>query len=198
MVIREHSKVVLTGHLPDLGLEPGALGVVIHVHALGAAYEVEFMDKDGSTLGVETVLAQDLCEAGSANVYADLNYSDAAGMQRKASLAAEIAWTIKARHLSQETAAGLLGVDQEQVSKIARGQFRWVSESSLLELVAKLGDDLPFDNVQSEFVHRGLSAIARSEAAGDGIPAEQVIAKLEAKLAAAHERRRTRKSRSKL
>ena len=26
MVIREHSQVVLTGHLPDLGLEPGAFG----------------------------------------------------------------------------------------------------------------------------------------------------------------------------
>lgn len=41
---------------------------------------------------------------------------------------------------------------------------------------------------QSEFVRRGLASIARSEAAGDWIPAEDVIAKLEAKLAAARER----------
>ena len=41
---------------------------------------------------------------------------------------------------------------------------------------------------QSEFVRRGLAAIARSEADGDWIPAEVVIAKLEAKVAAARER----------
>lgn len=72
MAIKEHSQVVLTCPLPDMGLESGAVGVVIHVHALGEAYEVEFMGKDGSTLGVGTVLTQELCEAGSANVYADL------------------------------------------------------------------------------------------------------------------------------
>ena len=43
---------------------------------------------------------------------------------------------------------------------------------------------------QSEFVRRGLVAIARSEADGDWIPAEMVIAKLEAKVAAARERQR--------
>ena len=36
-------------------------------------------------------------EIGSTNVYADLGYSDAAEMQRKASLAAEVARAIKAR-----------------------------------------------------------------------------------------------------
>lgn len=42
---------------------------------------------------------------------------------------------------------------------------------------------------QSEFVRRGLAAIARSEAAGDWVPADAVIAKLEAKVAAARVRR---------
>ena len=46
---------------------------------------------------------------------------------------------------------------------------------------------------QSEFVRRGLAAIARSEADGDWIPAEVVIAKLEAKVAAARERQRNHK-----
>ena len=44
---------------------------------------------------------------------------------------------------------------------------------------------------QSEFVRRGLAAIARSEAAGDWIAAEDVIAKLEAKVAAARQRRQS-------
>ena len=43
---------------------------------------------------------------------------------------------------------------------------------------------------QAEFVRRGLAAIERSRQAGDGIPAEAVIAKLEAKLAAARKTRR--------
>jgi Arc/MetJ-type ribon-helix-helix transcriptional regulator len=43
---------------------------------------------------------------------------------------------------------------------------------------------------QSEFVRRGLAAITRSEADGDWIPAETVIAKLEAKVAAARERQK--------
>lgn len=46
------------------------------------------------------------------------------------------------------------------------------------------------DNVeQSEFIRRGLASIDRSEAASDWISAEDVIAKLEAKVAAARERR---------
>lgn len=81
-------------------------------------------------------------EIGSTNVYADLGYSDAAEMQRKASLAAEIARAIKARRLTQDAAANLLGIDQAKVSKITRGQFRGVSEEKLLELMAKLGHDV--------------------------------------------------------
>lgn len=81
-------------------------------------------------------------EEGSTNVYADLGYAEAAEMQRKSQLAAEIARAIKARHLTQEAAAALLGIDQSKVSRITRGQFRGVSEAKLLELVARLGRDV--------------------------------------------------------
>ena len=81
-------------------------------------------------------------EEGSTNVYTDLGYADAAEMQRKSQLAAEIARAIKARRLTQQGAAELLGVDQSKVSRITRGQFRGVSEAKLLELVAKLGHDV--------------------------------------------------------
>ncbi len=40
---------------------------------------------------------------------------------------------------------------------------------------------------QTEFVRRGLAAVARTQAAGDGIPADAVITKLEARLAAARQ-----------
>lgn len=81
-------------------------------------------------------------EEGSPNVYADLGYADAAEMQRKSQLAAKIARAIKARRLTQQGAAELLGVDQSKVSRITRGQFRGISESKLLELVTKLGHDV--------------------------------------------------------
>ena len=81
-------------------------------------------------------------EEGSTNVYADLGYADAPEMQRKSQLAAEIARAIKARHLTQDGAAALLGIEQSKVSRITRGQFRGVSEAKLLELVAKLGHDV--------------------------------------------------------
>jgi predicted XRE-type DNA-binding protein len=81
-------------------------------------------------------------ESGSTDVYADLGYADAAEMQRKSQLAAEIARAIKARRLTQEAAAALLGIDQSKVSRIVRGQFRGVSEAKLLECVTKLGRDV--------------------------------------------------------
>lgn len=64
----EHSQVVLKSPLPSLQLEPGDVGVVVHVHGKGEAYEVEFMTLDGRTIGVETVQAQDLREASSSSV----------------------------------------------------------------------------------------------------------------------------------
>lgn len=39
--------------------------------------------------------------------------------------------------------------------------------------------------MQTEFIQRGMAAIERTVIAGDGVPAEAVIAKLEQKLAAA-------------
>src|SRR5690606_17669575 len=81
-------------------------------------------------------------EEGSTNVYADLGYAEAAEMQRKSQLAAEIARAIKARRLTQQEAAELLGIDQSKISRITRGQFRGVSEAKLLELVTRLGHDV--------------------------------------------------------
>ena len=48
-MFQEHDQVVLACPLPSLSLEPGDVGVVVHVHAQGAAYEVEFMSLDGRT-----------------------------------------------------------------------------------------------------------------------------------------------------
>jgi len=60
---QEHDLVVLTQPLSALGLQPGAMGVVVHVHGQGVAYEVEFMRDDGCTLGLETLRADQLRKA---------------------------------------------------------------------------------------------------------------------------------------
>lgn len=59
-MFHEHVQVVLASTLPALGLEPGDVGVVVHVHGNGVAYEVEFMSLDGRTIGVETLAADQL------------------------------------------------------------------------------------------------------------------------------------------
>jgi predicted XRE-type DNA-binding protein len=81
-------------------------------------------------------------EEGRSNVYTDLSCANASKMQRKCQLAGEIARSIKARRLTQEDAATLLGIDQSKVSRITRGQFRGVSEAKLLELLARLQHDV--------------------------------------------------------
>lgn len=76
-------------------------------------------------------------------------------------------------------------------------QFRQEMEQALEEgeTLAALVERAVRDEVrrrreQAEFLQRGLAAIGRTQADGDGIPAETVIAKLEAKLVAARRRKK--------
>jgi len=139
-----HSQVVLAVALPALRLEPGAVGVVVHVHGQGEACEVEFMTPDGQTIGVETVRAADLRQDDE---------QDAGPL----------------------TDCQLAAVRQDAAAHMPTG--RLINSKGL------------FDE-QSEFVRRGLASIARSEADGDWIPADTVLSKLEAKVAATNERLR--------
>jgi hypothetical protein len=59
-MLHEHNRVVLTEPITDLGLENGDVGTIVHVHAGGAAYEVEFVSLDGETSIVSTVKASAL------------------------------------------------------------------------------------------------------------------------------------------
>jgi hypothetical protein len=53
-MIKEHDRIVLTERVPAEGLEVG-VGTVVHVHADGRAFEVEFTTLDGRTAAVATV-----------------------------------------------------------------------------------------------------------------------------------------------
>ncbi len=67
-MITEHASVVLTENIPALGLEAGDVGVVVHVHREGEAYEIEFMSLDGSTLSIQTLEARQVREARNRDI----------------------------------------------------------------------------------------------------------------------------------
>lgn len=54
-MIRELDTVVLTRDQPDLGLEAGDVGAVVHVYRSGEAVEVEFVSGSGATVAVGTL-----------------------------------------------------------------------------------------------------------------------------------------------
>ena len=64
-MFQEHSQVVLNCPVPALGLEPGDIGVVVHVHADGVAHEVEFLGLDDHTIGIRTLAADQLRRASA-------------------------------------------------------------------------------------------------------------------------------------
>ena len=65
-MIAEHSMVVLNDDRTTDGLHAGDVGAVVHVYGDGRAYEVEFIDGDGTTIALLTLEADDvrLIEAG--------------------------------------------------------------------------------------------------------------------------------------
>lgn len=81
-------------------------------------------------------------EAGTGNPYTDLGQPDASEMLVKAQLAAKIGSIIKARHLTQVQAAEILAMPQPKVSEMLRGKFRGISESKMIDCLARLGRDV--------------------------------------------------------
>jgi len=83
-----------------------------------------------------------MIEKGSGNVYADLGTPDADGMMRKAELTSKISEIIQERGWTQTEAARILGMGQPKLSQMLRGQFRGISESRMLDCLARLGRDV--------------------------------------------------------
>ena len=59
-MISEHSISVLTRDLPENDLHSGDVGADVHVYSGGKAYDVEFVDGDGSTIALLTLDAKDV------------------------------------------------------------------------------------------------------------------------------------------
>ena len=77
----------------------------------------------------------------SGNVFVDLGYSpdEAAIMQMRADLMANLRKFIKARKLTQLKAAEMLGVSQSRISDLTRGKWEKFSLEMLIILATKAG-----------------------------------------------------------
>lgn len=81
-------------------------------------------------------------EHGSENVFADLGLPDAGEHLIKAGLVVKIDRTIRQRHLTQTSAAQLMGIDQPKVSAMLAGHFRGYSVERLMRFLVALGHDV--------------------------------------------------------
>jgi predicted XRE-type DNA-binding protein len=77
----------------------------------------------------------------SANVFIDLGYSpdEAAVLQMRADLMADLRKFIKAKRLTQAKAAEILGVSQSRVSDLIRGKWEKFSLEMLITLSTRAG-----------------------------------------------------------
>ena len=77
----------------------------------------------------------------SGNVFIDLGYSpeEAAILQMRADLMADLRKLIKARRLTQSRAAEILGVSQSRVSDLIRGKWERFSLEMLITLATRGG-----------------------------------------------------------
>jgi predicted XRE-type DNA-binding protein len=79
---------------------------------------------------------------GSDNVFADLGLADAEKLKIKTGLVIEIRKAMKARSLTQQEAADLMGISQPKVSDMMRGDFTNLSERKLMDCLTRLGFDI--------------------------------------------------------
>ncbi len=77
----------------------------------------------------------------SGNVFIDLGYSpdEAAILQMRADLMADLRKLIKAKRLTQAKAAEILGVSQSRVSDLIRGKWERFSLEMLITLATRAG-----------------------------------------------------------
>jgi predicted XRE-type DNA-binding protein len=85
-------------------------------------------------------MSEDILDS-SGNVFADLGFSpdEAAILQMRADLMANLRKFIKAKKLTQVKAAEILGVSQSRVSDLIRGKWEKFSLEMLITLATKAG-----------------------------------------------------------
>jgi predicted XRE-type DNA-binding protein len=98
------------------------------------------MQRTSKTNGARTRTPK--VEAGSGNVFRDLDLPEPEEDLARAQLAQRICRLIAERHLTQAKAASLLGVDQPKVSALMRGRLAGFSTDRLFRFLNALGSDV--------------------------------------------------------
>ena len=81
-------------------------------------------------------------EMSSGNVFADIGLPNPEERLAKAELAIRIAAAIRARRLTQTSAARILRIDQPKISRLLRGQLSGFSTERLMYFLTRLGRDV--------------------------------------------------------
>ena len=81
-------------------------------------------------------------EESSGNVFEDLGLPDSDELLRKAALVDSIRKGIRERGWTQQKAADVLGISQPKLSLMLRGRFNGISETKIMDCVAKMGNDV--------------------------------------------------------
>jgi predicted XRE-type DNA-binding protein len=79
---------------------------------------------------------------GSGNVYADIGIPDPESMLVKAQLSVSIQEIIESKGLTQRQAAEIVGMTQPKLSHMLNGHFRGISETKMMDCLARLGRDV--------------------------------------------------------
>ena len=62
-------EAVLLINLPEHHLVKGDVGVIVMIHDSGKGYEVEFMTREGRTIAVETLIANQVRAIGNRDIW---------------------------------------------------------------------------------------------------------------------------------
>jgi len=81
-------------------------------------------------------------EVGSGNIFADLGLPNAGEHQLKAALVVQLHRIIKARKLTQNAAAKLIGIKQPDLSNILRGHYQGFSVERLMRMLTVFDQDI--------------------------------------------------------
>jgi predicted XRE-type DNA-binding protein len=81
-------------------------------------------------------------QRSSGNIFADLGLPDADKLKIKTGLVIEIRKAMQRLGLTQQEAAGRMGITQPKVSDMMRGDFSNLSERKLMDCLNRLGYDI--------------------------------------------------------
>ncbi len=98
-------------------------------------------------------------EAGSGNVFADLDLPHADQELLRARLTLQIHNLIKARRLTQTKAGAVLGIKQPHVSALMRNRSGMFSVERLMEFLTDLGQDVEITVRPTRKQHGKLSVV---------------------------------------